>query len=86
MQLSWRPRSGSDGLIVCLIAVLFSQGLGAKEGILGINDDRAIVETRRQLESSETLLNTNVSSVVFQANNFCILCCFAYSQPIDSTV
>ncbi|MBA0768119.1 hypothetical protein Gotri_016950 [Gossypium trilobum] len=23
MQLSWRPRSGSDGLIVCLIAVVF---------------------------------------------------------------
>ncbi|PPS04922.1 hypothetical protein GOBAR_AA15724 [Gossypium barbadense] len=59
MQLSWRPRSGSDGLIVCLIAVLFSQGHGAKEGILGINDDRAILETRRQLASSETLLNTN---------------------------
>ncbi|KAA3454897.1 putative prolyl 4-hydroxylase 12 isoform X1 [Gossypium australe] len=61
MQLSWRPRvfQYSGFLTDEECDLLISLGHGAKEGILGINDDRAIVETRRQLASSETLLNTN---------------------------
>nr|KJB37308.1 hypothetical protein B456_006G199000 [Gossypium raimondii] len=61
MQLSWRPRvfQYSGFLMDEECDLLISLGHGAKEGILGINDDRAIVETRRQLASSETLLNTN---------------------------
>ncbi|XWS50494.1 hypothetical protein CRYUN_Cryun12cG0092000 [Craigia yunnanensis] len=60
MQLLWRPRvfqySGFLSDEEC--DHLISLGRGAKEGILGINDDRVNVGTNRQLTSSETLLNT----------------------------
>ncbi|XVF09896.1 hypothetical protein REPUB_Repub07fG0136500 [Reevesia pubescens] len=60
MQLLWRPRvfhySGFLSNEEC--DHLISLGHGAKEGPLGINDNRVNVGTNRQLTSSETLLNT----------------------------
>ncbi|KAK6250596.1 Oxoglutarate/iron-dependent dioxygenase - like 10 [Theobroma cacao] len=60
MQLLWQPRvflyNGFLSDEEC--DHLISLGHGAKEGILGINDDRVNVGTNRQLTSSEPLLNT----------------------------
>ncbi|XVE64242.1 hypothetical protein DITRI_Ditri07aG0085600 [Diplodiscus trichospermus] len=60
MQLLWRPRvfqySGFLSDEEC--DHLISLGHGAKEEIIGINDDRVNAGKNRQLASSETSLNT----------------------------
>ncbi|MBA0651297.1 hypothetical protein Goklo_018639 [Gossypium klotzschianum] len=83
MQLSSRPRSGSDGLIVCLIAVLFSQ-----DTVLAMIEERISAWTFLPKENSKPLYVQHYGLEETEQNldYFGNKSTWALSEPLMATV